>query len=180
MVDLGKFVSPGKTSLCSGSMPTRAPSPCTTTPPPTDIRSQPPPRTFPTTCCSTFAFWGGQFMRIQHDQIPRFCWSVHPDGPCALASACTGSLSLGNLFSHIPWPIIGQGSRGLARWAEIVFLCNRVAKIPLITLTAVSRTPASNPMFAQKCSRTVFFSQQTSQPSRMLRGWCSQQPGQRL
>ena len=82
---------------------------------------------------------------------------VRPDGPCALPSACTWSLSPVNLFSHIPWPITGPGSCGLARWAEIVFLCTRLAKIPLITLTAVSRTPASNPMFAEKCSRMVFF-----------------------
>ena len=75
------------------------------------------------------------------DQIPRFCWSVHPDGPCALSSACTWSLSPDNLFSHIPWPITGQGSCGLARWAEIVFLCTRLAEITLITLTAVTRTP---------------------------------------
>ena len=66
---------------------------------------------------------------------------LRPDGPCALTSACTRSLSLGNLFSHIPWPIIGRGLCGLARWAEIVILCSRLAKITLITLTAVSRTP---------------------------------------
>ena len=66
---------------------------------------------------------------------------IGPDGPCALPSACTWSMSPVNLFSHIPWPITGPGSCGLARWAEIVFLCTRWAKITLITLTAVTRTP---------------------------------------
>ena len=66
---------------------------------------------------------------------------ICPDGPCALPGAFTRSLSPGNLFSHIPWPIFGPGSCGLARWAEIVFLCSRLAKITLITLTAVTRTP---------------------------------------
>ena len=66
---------------------------------------------------------------------------VRPDGPCALTGACTRSLSLGNLFSHIPWPVIGHALCGLARWDEIVILCSRLAKITLITLTAATRTP---------------------------------------
>ena len=50
---------------------------------------------------------------------------IGPAGPCAPASgARTWSLSLVKLFSHMPWPIFGQGSGGLARWAEIVFLCS--------------------------------------------------------
>ena len=49
---------------------------------------------------------------------------MSPGGPCAPTSACTWSLSLVKLFSHMPWPTFGQGSGGLARWAEIVFLCS--------------------------------------------------------
>ena len=126
---------------CFGLLPPPHPQPCTTTPPPTYTRPRPAPTHISHHILPHMSNLGWSISEHQVDQIPCLCWSVHSASPCALTGACTWSLSLDNLFFHIPWPIIGQGSCGLARWAEIVFLCNRLAKITLITLTAVSRTP---------------------------------------